>query len=150
MDVIVCATRGGEGSRAVQLAAIERAKETGHRLVFLYVVSYDSVGEVDKTLETAVREELIWMGKALLNSAQKRAEMGGVKSQLVIREGRVRDEICNYLAEEHAGLLMLGTPRGTTTNVFGDDLVELFAESISESTGIPVEIVRPETLKFQL
>ena len=37
MGCIVCATRGGEGSRAVQLAAIERAKQSGNELVFLYL-----------------------------------------------------------------------------------------------------------------
>ena len=37
MGCIVCATRGGEGSRAVQLAAIERAKQSGKDLVFLFV-----------------------------------------------------------------------------------------------------------------
>lgn len=146
MDEIICATRGGEGSRAVQLAAIERAKSSGKRLVFLYVVAPNSMGEVAVPLQTAVREELIWMGKALLRTAQQRARMAGLDVKMEIREGRVQDEICNYIAETQASLLLLGAPRGSTANVFGDDLVERFAHNIQQSSGIPVEIVRPETI----
>ena len=50
MNEIVCATRGGEGSRAVQMAAIEQAKTTGNPLVFLYVVSPDTITDVEPAL----------------------------------------------------------------------------------------------------
>ena len=47
---IVCATRGGEGSRAVQMAAIRRARATGSKLIFLYVTDPHSLGDYDETL----------------------------------------------------------------------------------------------------
>ncbi len=147
MNEIVCATRGGEGSRAVQLAAIERARSSGRQLIFLYVVAPNSMGEIATPLQTAVREELIWMGKALLRTAQKRAQMTALDAKIVIREGHVQDEISAFITEIQASLLLLGAPRGSTANVFGDDLVERFAENIQQTTNIPVEIVRPETLK---
>lgn len=147
MNEIICATRGGEGSRAVQLAAIERAKSSGKQLVFLYVVAPNSLGDVATPLQTAVREELVWMGKALLRTAQQRAHAAGLDVKMEIREGRVQDEICNYIAATQASLLLLGAPRGSTANVFGDDLVERFAENIHQTTNIPVEIVRPETVR---
>lgn len=147
MDEIICATRGGEGSRAVQLAAIERAKSSGRRLVFLYVVAPNSIGGVIAPLQTAVREELVWMGKALLRTAQQRAYVAGLDAEIVIREGRVQDKICDFIAERQASLLLLGAPRGSTANVFGDDLVERFAENIQQTSGISVEIVRPETIR---
>ncbi len=147
MDEIICATRGGEGSRAVQLMAIERAKSSGKPLVFLYVVAPSSLGDVIAPLQTAVREELNWMGQALLRTAQQRAHAAGLTAEIVIREGPVQDKICDFIAERQAGLLLLGAPRGSTANVFGDDLVERFADNIQQTSGIPVEIVRPETIR---
>ena len=144
MNEVVCATRGGEASRAVQMAAIEQAKASGNPLVFLYVVSPDSIKDVEPGLEDAVLEELIWLGKAVLNVAEDRAEGEGVKAKKVIRVGSVRDEICGYLIEQQASLLLLGAPRSTTTSIFGDDPVERFASSIHDNTGVDVAVVRPD------
>ena len=141
---IVCATRGGEGSRVVQSAAIRRAKESGQPLVFLYVTDSHSLGEFDEMLETAVREELDWLGETLLRTAQRRADAAQLHSEVRIRQGNVREEICRFLEECNASLLMLGAPRGTTANVFGDDAVEQFALDIMDKTHVQVEVIRPE------
>lgn len=143
MHEIVCATRGGEGSRAVQLAAIERAKGSGQSLVFLYVASPSSLQAFDPAMQPAVQEELTWMGRALLYIAKQRANAANLDTLIVIREGDVREEICRYLAESDASLLLLGAPRGTTANVFGDDAVERFAQEVREESGVDVEIIRP-------
>jgi hypothetical protein len=145
MNEIVCASRGGEASRAVQMAAIEQAKATGRPLVFLYVVSPDAVADIEPGLEDAITYELTWLGKALLNVAHDRAREEGVDSEKVIRSGNVRKEICAYLTEQQASLLLLGAPRSATISIFGDDPVELFASSIHESTGVDVAVVRPDT-----
>ena len=144
MSEIVCATRGGEGSRVVQLAAIKRAKATGEPLVFLYVASPSSIRDVKPALETAVRDELMWFGKALLFVAEKRARDAGLEVEIVVREGLVVDEISNYLVTNKVSNLLLGAPRGTTSEVFGDDPVERFAADIHHSTGVEVNIIRPE------
>lgn len=143
MHEIVCAMRGGEGSRAVQLAAIQQAKDSGKQLVFLYVVSMSHVKDTTPVLKPAVHEELIWLAKSLLYVAQKRAAEAGLKAETVILEGYVLDEICNYLTENEVSLLFLGAPRGTTSHVFGDDPIERFAIDTHERTGVPVEIIRP-------
>lgn len=140
---IVCATRGGEGSRVVQSAAIRRAKESGQPLVFLYVTDPHSLGEYDQALEPAVREELDWLGETLLRTAQRRANAAQLHAEARIRQGNVREEICRFLEESNAGILLLGAPRGTTANVFGDDAVEQFAQEIMDSTHVQVEIIRP-------
>lgn len=145
MNEIVCATRGGEASRAVQMAAIEQAKTTGNQLVFLYVVSPDTVTDIEPGLEDTVIEELVWVGKAMLNVAEYRARSEGVTAEKVVRVGDVREEICEYLAERQADLLLLGAPRETTISIFGDDPVERFASSIYEYTGVDVAVVRPDT-----
>ena len=144
MGSIVCATRGGEGSRAVQMEAISRAKRNRQRLVFLYVTDPSAVGAVDEMLKTAVREELNWMGHTLLRIAQHRAQLAGLETELVIREGHLQEAIERFLRESDATLLLLGASRNTTGTVFGDDAVERFAQSIEEHTGIEVEVVHPE------
>ena len=149
MGSIVCATRGGEGSRAVQEAAIQRAKAEGRPLIFIYVADIHSLHDsndedLDEGLKTAVMAELTWMGETLLRMAQRRADAAQLPSEVRIRQGNVRQEIGRFLVENNAHLLMLGAPRGTTANVFGDDAIEQFAENIQKQTNIPVEIVRPD------
>ncbi|MEZ4518447.1 MAG: universal stress protein [Chloroflexota bacterium] len=146
MSKIVCATRAGEGSRAVQLAAIERAREPGQQLTFLYVIDPDSLADVDEMIREHLRSELMWMGKTLLRIAEKRASEANLPAELIIREGSVRDEICNFVTETGAVLLLLGAPRETTANIFGDDEIENFAQYIHETTDVPVEIIRPESM----
>ncbi|MFN2135230.1 MAG: universal stress protein [Candidatus Promineifilaceae bacterium] len=145
MNEIVCATRGGEASRAVQMAAIEQAMASGFPLVFLYVVSQDSVTGVEPALERAVEEELEWLGQAMLNIAEGRAMSEGIPCSKVIRQGNVRQEICDFLQERRASLLLLGAPRSAAASVFGDDPVEQLASSIHDVTGVEVAVVRPDT-----
>lgn len=144
MDHIVCATRGGAGSRAVQQRAIAHAAEHGSDLVFLYVIDLTGMSPAEKVLKPAVRSELMWLGRTLLRIAQKRSTDSHVESEIVIREGSVQEEICRFVKERSANLLFLGAPRGTTANIPGDDVIERFAEKIHEETGVEVEIVRPE------
>ena len=146
MGCIVCATRGGAGSRAVQRRAIQYAQERGHVLVFLFVIDTTSLSEAGKDMQQAVRYELNWLGRTLLLIAQKRADSARIASEIIIREGVVRDEIINFINEKSADLLLLGAPRGTTDTLFGDDLIEQYALSIQTESGVAVEIVRPESL----
>lgn len=140
---IICATRGGQGSRAVQLAAIERARATGARLVFLYVVDVPLIETYDEVLSEAMRAEFHWLGEALLHIAQQRAEREQIEAEIAICEGDVMEEIESFLQASEAAALMLGAPRGTTPDVFGDDAIERFARTIERDTGVAVEIVRP-------
>jgi nucleotide-binding universal stress UspA family protein len=145
MSSIVCATRGGEGSRAAQLAAINRAKETGKPLLFLYIVDPTSLDDqFDDSLKDAIVAELNWMGKTLLHIAQKRAETADLGSEINIRQGQVQHEIARFVKDVEADLLVLGAPRATTTNIFGDDAIERLAEGIQQEAAVSVEIIRPD------
>jgi nucleotide-binding universal stress UspA family protein len=148
MGCIVCATRGGEGSRAVQLAAIERAKQSGKDLVFLFVADDSMRDRVEENLRTAVRDELVWMGNAMLQIAKLRAGARNIDVTLKVRVGKVQDEIERFLQDSQASLLLLGAPRGTTATVFGDDAIEKFAQTIQDDTGITVELIRPEEVEY--
>lgn len=146
MGKIVCATRGGEGSRAVQMAAIGIAKEEAKPLTFLFVTDPASLGYMDPKLIPAVQAELNWMGQTLLSIAHQRAHLAGIEAEAVVRVGEIEAEIDRYLQEYDSDLLLLGAPRGTTANVFGDDAIEQFADAVQQSTGVPVKIIRPETV----
>lgn len=143
---IVCATRGGEGSLAVQKAAINRAKADNAPLVFLFVTDPLSISTYEEGLAEAVQAELNWMGETMLRIAQKRADSEKVISEVRVRQGEIREEIGRFLQESHAQLLLLGAPRGTTANVFGDDAIERFAEDIAKKSGVKVDIIRPDFL----
>jgi nucleotide-binding universal stress UspA family protein len=149
MGCIVCATRGGAGSRAAQLQAIKYAYESGAQLIFLYVSDARSVSGVDDALLPAIQAELDWLGKALLRVAQIRAQGAGVASEIALKKGDIYEEISRVLAEKSADLLLLGAPRGTSVQIFGDDAIEHLAASIQERTGVQVEIARPEENKSQ-
>ena len=142
---IVCATRGGESSRLVQMEGIRMAATLGKPLVFIYVVDTAVMAGIDEGLITAVHDELLWMGKTLLRIAQRRAGAADLDAQLVIREGNVREEISQFLRESEATVLLLGAPRGTTANIFGDDAIERFAASVQAESAVDVRIVYPET-----
>ncbi len=144
MGSIVCATRGGEGSRAVQLAAIEQARQLGKDLVFLFVADAAFEEQVEAHLRTAVHKEMLWMGNVLLQIAKQRAGARHIDVRLEIRTGPVKEAIEQFLLESRADLLLLGAPRGTTTTVFGDDAIEQFAHTVEEDTGVSVKVVRPE------
>ena len=143
MGSIVCATRGGAGSRAVQQAAISYAREKGNELVFLFVIDTGSVEGEEDELVTAVRDELYFLGQTLLRIAKKRAANYQVAAEIVVRDGTVKDQITKFLGECSAELLLLGAPRGTSDTIFGDDVIEQFAEAIHRDTGVEVEIIRP-------
>lgn len=145
MGSIVCATRGGEGSRAAQMAAIEQAKAMDKPLFFLYVVDPNSLDdEIDESLKDALLAELTWMGETLLRIAQKRADAVYLSTEVKIRKGKVQEEISRFVKDMNADLLVLGAPRGTTANVFGDDAIERLAEGIRKETAVAVEIIRPD------
>jgi nucleotide-binding universal stress UspA family protein len=143
MGNIVCATRGGAGSRAVQQAAITYARERGTGLVFLFVIDTSSLENEEAEMVAAVRDELLFLGHTLLRIAKKRAANYQVKAEIIVRDGNVKQQISKFLDESSAELLLLGAPRGTTDTIFGDDVIEQFAESIHRDTGVEVEIIRP-------
>ncbi|MFQ5422120.1 MAG: universal stress protein, partial [Anaerolineae bacterium] len=148
-DCIVCATRGGEGSRAVQREAIRIADSQNKHLIFLYVIDTSDMVPMDEGLLPAIKKEMFWLGRTLVLIAQKRARLEGIQADVALRDGDVPTEIGKFLQEANASLLLLGAPRGTTANVFGDDAVELFAAEIEERTGVPVQLVRPESVSLK-
>ncbi len=144
MNSIVCATRAGEGSRAVQKAAIALAKETGQHLVFLYIVESRIYDGLEEPMRPIVRAELYWLAKTLLRIAGNRAKEADLQPSLIIREGNVQDEISTVVKNVDASCLMLGAPRHRQANTFGEQAIIDFAKSIQQATGVNVQIEWPK------
>lgn len=143
MTRIICATRAGEGSRAVQMAAIQEAKDTGLHLVFLYVIESRYYEALDEAMRPFVRAELYWLAKTLLRIADNRAKTAGVYPDMVTREGHVREEIAKFVKESPTSLLFLGAPRHHKSNTFNSEAINSFALELQDTTCVPVRIVQP-------
>ena len=143
--LIICATRGGEGSRAVQSAASARARDEGAHLRFVYVVDDTRYADVDPILRPAVRQELLWLGQTLLELARRRGRLAGASADIDILEGAMRQQLIAYLREHQPQAFYLGAPRGMSANVFDNDEIEQFALEIEQETGIDVMLIRPES-----
>lgn len=144
-ELIICAARGGRGSRAVQVEAIRVARERHARLVFLYIVDVHALGEVDESLLPSVRAELEWLGSALMQVARQRAQQANIQVDVAVREGKVREEISRYVRESGASLLLMGAPR-TTAGRGDGEAIDRFARSLEEKTGVQVRLVYPEAV----
>ena len=140
MAKILCAIRAGEGSRAVQNAAIKAARETSACLVFLYVIDRRVIDSSNDALRSFVRRELYWMGKTLLNIAAHRARAAGLECvELLVREGDVGEEISRAVVAVDASRLMMGASRHQNSEAVSS-AVE-FAEWVRATTGAAIEIV---------
>jgi hypothetical protein len=141
MSQIICATRGGEGSRTVQIAAIQMAKETKQHLVFLYLIESDFLSTQEEPMRSIVRGELFWLAKTMLRIAETRAQQAGITPELDIREGRLHEEIGKMVRQTETSCLLMGAPRGASSNMFQHDEIEVFAQSIEEAAGVDVHII---------
>ncbi len=141
MELIVCATRGGEASRRTQERAIALAKDRNAELVFLCVVDPDFAGPQSEAVAAALEDELKRLGRSLLNIARARAREQGVSAGIICLSGPVWEEIEAYLRRAKATTLVIGAPRvEPTSQAFGED-VQRFIEHVRQNLGIEVVVV---------
>ena len=136
MPKIVCAIRGGPASTPTILRSIKLAQETGHKILYLYVVNLDFLDRTSSSRTHTIRKELRQMGEFILLAAQVQAQGQGVEAEGVIREGNVRDEIIQLCQEIQAEYVVLGNPKGEPEdNAFTRERLNRFAQSIELSSG---------------
>jgi nucleotide-binding universal stress UspA family protein len=140
MGRIVCATRGGEGSKRVQDGAIALAQERGDDLVFLFVVDTSFLNQMAAPLVVDVGARMEQMGRFQLVRAQERAAAQGIETYAVVRRGRLRLELVAVAHELDATTILLGRPLGSTA-IFEEDTLQAFAAGLEAETGIEVRIL---------
>jgi nucleotide-binding universal stress UspA family protein len=145
MELIVCATRGGEAGRRTQERAIALAKERGDELVFLCVFDPAFAGNLGDALSEAVVQEQGWLGRSLMNVAISRARKQGVDAHAVVRSGSVVENIEGFVRESCASTLVIGKPKvDSALGTFRLENVQSCADQMVDKTGIEVVVVAPE------
>ncbi len=139
MGLILCATRGGEASRRTRDRAIELAKERGDELVFLYVVDMSFMDKTAAPVVVDAESGVERMGGFLLAMAQEHAREKGLEAQVVIREGKTREEIKAAAKELEVDCVVLGLP--VEGGVFQEEAILAFVREVEEETGAEVFLV---------
>lgn len=139
---IACLVRGGEAGRKVQERAIAYAIENDITIVFIHVVDVSPVNGNGEDIITAMREELSWLGKVILNMARRRAKLAGIKTEGVVLYGTVLEAAQSYLSTHPTNLVLIGSPHPETPNYPQRlEKVHQFAGQLGEFVGVPVEVV---------
>ncbi len=139
MARVLCATRGGAASYCAQDAAIRRASERGEELLFLYVVD---TSFLDKTAPAVrpdiVETEMAKLGEFLLGLARERAAEQGVRADVILRHGLLRDELTAVAREYEISDIVLGRP--AEGGLYSLEELESTAAEIKARTGSEVLI----------
>jgi nucleotide-binding universal stress UspA family protein len=137
VEIILCATRGGEESISAQYKAIELAKERGARLVFLNVADSSFLDRSAAAIVVDIQEELSKMGEFFLMMAVERAKAYGLEAEAVIRIGAFRAELIQATKDLGASMIVLGKPGGGASRleIAGFDA---FKEKLGQETGVEV------------
>lgn len=145
MSGIVCAIRGGPGSKATIQASIDLAKQINQPLHFLYVVNLEFLQRTESSRVRLISDELQNMGDFILLSAQAKAEAQGIHAQGTVRQGHVADEIVGLAVELGASHIVLGRPAGDEEgDVFTEDRLQSFRDRIQTESGAQVVIAQSE------
>ncbi len=139
MGKILCATRGGPDSRRTMQAAIALARERGDELIFLYIADASFLDTIAAPVVVDVDAELDRMGRFQLEIAREQAADQGVEARLVIRHGRVGEELVAAARELGATVVVLGRPRGEDA-VFDEAALRTLARDLEFMAGAEVHI----------
>ena len=143
---IVCAARGGTRIQPSVNRAIQLGCEKQARLTFLYVVDVEFMKHTSMGRTAVVFDEMDKLGEfMMLRLCEYANQQGCIRADYVIRNGQVRGEIVAYLHETRPNLVVLGRPRRDSQHAeppaFESEGLVRFAEEITRTTGVPVELV---------
>jgi nucleotide-binding universal stress UspA family protein len=137
MDVILCATRGGEASIKTQERAIEIARERGAMIVFMFVADVRFLDMFTAPRVPAMEGEMEHLGEFMLLMAKERAEKAGVKADYTVKSGVFRQALIEAAQEFAASLIILGSPAEeglTTLEYLEKELIPAIAEATGSET----------------
>jgi nucleotide-binding universal stress UspA family protein len=139
MSGIICAIRGGPSSQPTVHKAIEIAQQNNIAIYFLYVVNLDFIEHSGQARLQVIKEEMKSMGETICLKAQIEAKRADVESEVIVKEGKVTEEIITASHEVDAQFVILGQPEGEDeTNVFDRAQLNNFVELLEKETGAKV------------
>ena len=140
MNIILCATRGGDASLQTQRRAIAIAKERGAKIIFIFVADVRFLEHYTAPYIPAMADEIKHLGEFLLLVAQERAEQAGVEADYTVRRGELEPTLIAAAKEYGASLIILGRPgdKNVTTLEY---LEQELCPAIEAETGIKTVLV---------
>lgn len=139
-DIILCPTRGGEGSYPNQDRAIAIADERGAEVLFLYITNVQFLGLTAAPKLIDIETEIDEMGEFMLTMAQERAENAGVKALTLVRRGQFREVLIDVIEEYEIYTVVLGSSAGGT-GVITSEYIQELVNAISGKTGVEFVVV---------
>jgi nucleotide-binding universal stress UspA family protein len=141
---VMCLVRGGEAGRKVQEKAIAYARNNQKELVFLHVVDASRVSDEEELeeVQTAVKEELIWLAHVTLSMARRRATGQGVNAKIDIITGSFFDTVLKYATQPQIEVVFMGSPHSGTPD-YDERLkrVKKFAQRLQEAANVEVVVI---------
>ncbi len=134
---ILCATRGGEASRATHTAAIAMAHELDADLYFIYVFDQSVLSKFATPIVINVNSQMKHMRHFLEQNTERLASEAGVLSRVVVRTGSLREQLKIVGKEMGIDVIILGNPL-EATSLFKREALQTLAIEIEEDTGIQV------------
>lgn len=139
-SAILCPTRGGEASFPNQDRAIALAKERDVEVMFLYIVNVEFLGLAASPKLVDIEGELEEVGEFMLAMAQERADVAGVKSQMIVRRGIFQEVLREVIEEFEIHTVVVGKSAGGTGMITHEYLENLIHE-ITGMTGVEFVVV---------
>ncbi len=149
---ILCPTRGGPPSAALQAKAIQLARESAGDLTFLYVINRELVENADSPREALrILAELRTLGQSILAAAQAQARAQNVQAQGLVRVGELESEILRLAQEQDITLVVLGYPEAPTAEEqhLAEERVWKLADAIQTQSHARVVVAREELATLQ-
>lgn len=142
---IVCAARGGKGSRPAVNRAIQLAREQEADLTFLFVIDAEFLCHAMIGPPSVVYQQLRDMGEFVMATLKARAAEQGVAADYAVRDGEVREQIRLYVEQNDVDVLVMGRPlQETDAATFDAGTVSNFAAALEHEYGIQVVLVGQE------
>ncbi|MGD9315341.1 MAG: universal stress protein [Anaerolineae bacterium] len=146
VEHVVCAVRGSPQSRATVTRAIDLALEHGARLTFFYAADAEFLARTTiRGPLSVIYQELTQMAEFSMLILCDRARRRGVRQvDYVIREGNVRRQLLEFVAETRADVFVMGWPlRGPGRPTFSTEGFASFTTELEEIAHPRLVLVAP-------
>lgn len=138
--IILCPTRGGEGSYPNQDRAIAIARERGAEVMFLYITNVEFLGLTASPILIDIEHEIDEMGEFMLAMAQERAEKASIKALTLVKHGQFNEVLADVIEEYQIESVVLGSSAGGT-GVITAQYIEGLVNEIGAKTGVEFIVV---------
>ncbi len=143
---IVCAVRGSPQSRSTVTRAIDLALEHDARLTFFYAADAEFLARTTiRGPLSVIYQELTQMAEFSMLILCDRAQRRGVRQvDYVIREGNVRKQLLEFVAETQANIFVMGWPQhGPVRPTFSEGEFAAFTNELEEVAHPRLVLVAP-------